>query len=166
MSTKSKADHKSIRRASSEEVELGLSFLNDYFAEIKAKVQISVKKNDDDSEETIFELNGDIKPLKRNPQMLSSLARLTSMAMSSQSKNFLRCSLDLEGKLSARRTLLEVIAEDAAAVAKHTHKRAIIEGLSSNERRRVHNFVSRDEDVETLSDGEGEFRYMMVAIKT
>ena len=59
-----------------------------------------------------------------------------------------------------------MIAEDAAAVAKHTHKRAIVEGLSSYERRKVHNAVNQDSEVETLSNGEGEFRYMMVAIKT
>ena len=172
MSTKakSKTHHKGHRSASPEEIERGLSFLNDYFVGLKAKVQISVQKTknsqDDDAQETIFELHGDVKPLKRNPQMLASLTRLTSMAMSAQSRGFLRCALDLEGRLSARRTLLEVIAEDAAAVAKHTHKRAIIEGLSSAERRNVHNFVSRDDEVETLSDGEAAFRYMMVAIKT
>lgn len=170
MSTRAKPrkHQQSPRMASAEEVERGLSFLNDYFVGLKAEVQVSVQNTEvnDESPETIFELNGDIKPLKRNPRMLASLTRLTSMAMSAQSKGFIRCTVDLEGRLSARKSLLEVIAEDAAAVAKHTHKRAIIEGLSSAERRNVHNFVSRDEEVETLSDGEAEFRYMMVAIKT
>ena len=36
-----------------------------------------------------------------------------------------------------------MIAADAAAVAKHTHKRAIIEGLSAYERRKVHTAVSK-----------------------
>ena len=156
------------RPPNAEEVALGLDFLSDYFAGIKAKVQVSAKSQSEINaeREVIFEITGDLKPLKRNPQQVSALSRLTSMAMSADSKNFFRCALDLAGHLSARRALLEVIAEDAAAVAKHTHKRAIVEGLSSYERRKVHNAVNQDSEVETLSNGEGEFRYMMVAIKT
>lgn len=155
-------------KASAQQIERGIQFLSTYFTSLQAQVKVSVQniKEQDDSQEVIFKLTGHLNPLKRNPLYLSSLTRLTSMAMSAQSRHFVRCALDLDGHLSARRELLEVIAEDAAAVAKHTHKRAIIEGLSSFERRKVHNVVSQDAEVETLSDGEGEFRYMMVAIKT
>ena len=151
-----------------EEIETGLEFLNDYFAGLRAKVRVEVQKHSagEDSSEIIFNLTGEIKPLKQNPQQLAALTRLTSMAMSAGSRDFLRCVIDLDGQLNARRALLDVIAADAAAVAKHTHKRAIIEGLSAYERRKVHTAVKQDSEVETLSDGEGEFRYMMVAIKT
>ena len=170
----SKNDGKSRRRsparaATAVEVERGLDFLNDYFEGLHTKVQVTVKENDpshSEDQETIFELTGDLVPLKQNPQQLNALTRLTSMAMSVGSRQHLRCALDLDGQLSARRALLEVIADDAAAVAKHTHKRAIIEGLSAYERRKVHHFINLDSEVETLSTGEGEFRYMMVAIKT
>ena len=169
-----KVDQKSKRRAHTRpatpaEVERGLDFLNDYFASLKANVKISTKSSESEGaedNEIIFQLTGDLKPIKHNPQQLAALTRLTSMAMSANSRQLLRCAIDLEGQLSARRALLEVIADDAAAVAKHTHKRAIIEGLNAYERRKVHHFINRDEDVETLSNGEGEFRYMMVAIKT
>lgn len=156
------------RAARPEEIELGLDFLNDYFAGVKAKVQVEIQESSDDEKtsDVIFTLRGDLKPLKQNPQQLAALTRLTSMAMSAHSRDFIRCVIDLNGRLKARRALLEVIADDAVAVAKHTHKRAIIEGLSAYERRQVHTAVKRDEEVETLSDGEGEFRYMMVAIKT
>ena len=138
-----------------EEIDTGLDFLNDYFAGIKAKVRVEVQSPSeaDDHAELVFNLTGDIKPLKQNPQQLAALTRLTSMAMSANSRDFLRCAIDLNGQLQARRALLEVIAADAAAVAKHTHKRAIIEGLSSYERRKVHTAVKRDSEVETLSDG-------------
>lgn len=169
-----KSDGKSKRRsparaATTGEVERGLDFLNDYFEGLSAQIQVMVKDSDSstsEDQETVFELTGDLGLLKQNPQQLIALTRLTSMAMSVGSKQHLRCALDLDGQLSARRALLEVIADDAAAVAKHTHKRAIIEGLSAYERRKVHHFINRDDEVETLSTGEGEFRYMMVAIKT
>ena len=157
------------RAATEAEVECGLDFLNEYFEGLNAQVQVKVNQdhaNNSEDKETVFELSGDLDPLKQNPQQLSALTRLTSMAMSAGSRQPVRCALDLDGQLSARRALLEVIADDAAAVAKHTHKRAIIEGLNPYERRKVHHFINRDPEVETLSTGEGEFRYMMVAIKT
>ena len=167
MSTKPN-HYKKSPKASAEEIDLGLSFLNDYFMSVNAQVKVSLASSsaEDEVQETVFKLTGSLKPLKRNPVYVSALTRLTSMAMSANSRHFVRCALDLDGHLSARRELLELLAEDAAAVAKHTHKRAIIEGLSSFERRKVHHFISQDPEVETLSDGEGEFRYMMVAIKT
>jgi predicted RNA-binding protein Jag len=39
----------------------------------------------------------------------------------------------------------------------------VIEGLSSQERRKVHTMVSEDGELETESKGEGEFRYLMVS---
>jgi predicted RNA-binding protein Jag len=76
------------------------------------------------------------------------------------------CQVDLEGQMMARRQLLETIAQDAAAVAQHTHKRAIIEGLSSGERRTVHYYAGQEGDVETMSEGRDDLRYLMVALKT
>ena len=153
-------------------IERGLKFLRDYFAQIGAQVFISVQDDQPAQigsshiHECIYRLTGDLKPLKRNPQYLSSLSKLTSMSMSAEGRQRYLCQLDLDGRLVARRSLLKVIAEDAAAVAKHTHKRAIIEGLSASERRHVHQQISHDQEVETLSDGEDQFRYLMVAIKT
>ena len=117
-------------------------------------------------QECIYQLHGDLKALTRKPQYLASLTRLTSAAMSSRGRQRYLCQLDPGGSLTARKALLQVIAADAAAVAKHTHKRAIIEGLSSGERRQIHHHIGDDQEVETLSDGEDEFRYLMVAIKT
>ena len=167
-------DKSSAQGAISETViELGLQFLRDYFTQVGAQITVSVYQSSHEEDELftrpdecIFTLSGDLKPLKRNPQYVASLTKLTTIAMSSKGRQRYLCQLDLDGHLTARRALLQVIADDAAAVAKHTHKRAIIEGLSAGERRQIHQQVSEDQEVETLSDGEDEFRYLMVAIKT
>ena len=152
-------------------IERGLQFLRDYFDQIGAQVSVSAQESQSrgdqsEAQECIYRLTGDLKPLKRNPQYAASLTKLTSISMSSGGRQRYLCQLDLDGRLNARRALLQVIAEDAAAVAKHTHKRAIIEGMSSSDRRHIHQHISEDTDVETLSDGEDKFRYLMVAIKT
>ena len=168
------SDERSAQRAIPETViELGRQFLHTYFTQIGAQVSVSAYQSSHEEDESltrpdecIFTLSGHLKPLKRNPQYLASLTKLTSIAMSSKGRQRYLCQLDLDGHLTARRALLQVIADDAAAVAKHTHKRAIIEGLSAGERRQIHQQISEDQEVETLSDGEDEFRYLMVAIKT
>lgn len=144
---------------------LGLQFLEAYFEQAQAQIDVKLMPADERGR-CVFRLEGELGILKRSPRQLEALERMTSVAMSVDSKYGYRCQLDLEGQLSAREALLKVIAADAAAVAEHTHKRAIIEGLSSFERRAIHQAVSEIEGMETLSEGDGEFRYLMVALKT
>lgn len=157
---------RSPRTAPPELQALGREFLQNYFRRAGLKITVSSTSDEERSGVCTFRLDGEVGVLKRVPRQVDAIERLTSMAMSAQSKHYYRCQLDLEGQLSARRALVGVIAADAAAVAKHTHKRAIIEGLNSFERRSIHQLMGEDGEVETLSDGEGEFRYLMVAIKT
>ena len=148
-------------------VEKGLTFLQRYFQEAGAEVSISAQVvQSQESAECVYTLKGALQPLRRQARYLTSLTRLTAAAMNAGGRQRHLCQLDLDGDLFARRALLEVIAEDAAAVAKHTHKRAIIEGLSAGERRQIHQYVTEHDEIETLSDGEDEFRYLMVALKT
>ena len=145
------------------QIEQGLDFLRGFFERKGSK--ISVMFDPTYQQEITYRLTGQVKELKRKPELLSSLTRLTQMALTQGCKKKLKCVLDLEGHLSMRRVLVETIAEDAADITKHTGRRAVIEGLTSYERRKVHQLLSEDKDVDTLSEGEGEFRYMMVAPK-
>ena len=101
-----------------------------------------------------------------NADSPSALTRLTQLAINVGGKKNVSCVLDLEGHLGARKALLEVIAADAADVSRHTGKRAIIEGLNSYERRQIHGHLTDEEGVETMSEGEGEYRYLMVSRKS
>jgi predicted RNA-binding protein Jag len=140
----------------------GLQFLQGLFEKHHLVIQVALDPNQED--EWVFRLSGQVKALKQQPDLLSALTRLTQQVVNKDGRSK-ACVLDLEGHLSARRALLEVLAIDAAEVCKHTGKRAVIEGLNAYERRKVHQVLTRDEDIETLSEGEGEFRYMMVSNK-
>ena len=144
-------------------IDQGIAFLNGFFE--RKNLKIIVSSGPLKTEELIFHLTGQVKELKRKPDLLSALNRLTQLAANIGRKKNIPCVLDLEGHLSVRQNLIETISADAAAVTKHTGKRAVIEGLSAYERRKVHQLLEEDEEVETLSDGEGEFRYLMVSVK-
>ena len=145
-----------VERASA----LGVSFLNDYFTHSELKVQ--ARFDGAPQGELIFSLEGETRPLRRDPEALSALTRITQMALSSAGLAT-RCVLDLEGNSRARAELIETMAADLIDVVKHTGRRAVIEGLSSAERRKVHSVVSEEGSLETESRGEGELRYLMIS---
>ena len=140
----------------------GVQFLQGLFERHQLSIQVVLDQSQED--EWVFRLSGQIKPLKKQPDLLSALTRLTQQVVSRHGRTKV-CILDLEGHLSARKALLEVLAMDSADVCKHTGKRAIIEGLNSYERRKIHQILQADDEVETLSEGEGDFRYLMVSNK-
>ena len=148
-----------VERASA----LGVSFLNDYFTHSELSIKASFEGSAQG--ELIFVLEGDVRPLRRDAEGLSALTRLTQMALSSQRLSA-PCVLDVQGSARARMELLETMAADVIDVVKHTQRRAVIEGLSASERRKVHTMVSEDGELETESKGEGELRYMMLSPRT
>lgn len=138
---------------------LGVSFLNDYFEHCELNVQAHFEGAAHG--ELVFQLKGEVRVLRRDPEGLSALTRLTQMALMSDRLSA-PCVLDVEGSGRARLELLKTMTADLMDVVKHTQKRAVIEGLASQERRKVHSMVSEDGSLDTESKGEGEFRYMMV----
>ena len=139
---------------------LGASFLNDYFEHCELKVEAQFEGAVHG--ELVFQLKGQVRSLRRDPEGLSALTRLTQMALMSERLSA-PCVLDIEGSGRARQELLNTLTADLIDVVKHTQKRAVLEGLSSHERRKVHTMVSEDGELETESKGEGELRYLMVS---
>jgi|GEM_PF-1789432 len=137
----------------------GAQLLEGFFARVGLAVRVGVTHSE---EELTFALSGQLRPLRRDPEALSALTRLAQMASFNGLSASLPCSIDLGGG-AARRALLEVIAADAVDVVKHTGRRAVIEGLSSAERRKIHAAATLDDAVETRSEGEGDFRFLMVS---
>lgn len=140
----------------------GVSFLEGFFERAGLAVRVAVTHSDD---ELTFSLSGQLRPLRRDPEALSALTRLTQMAAFNGLSSSIPCSLDLGGG-AARKALLEVLAADVVDVVKHTGRRAVIEGLSSAERRKIHAAATEDPEVETRSEGEGDFRFLMVSRRT
>ena len=153
---KNKDDQKAIKKV--------VSFLQEIFK--KKDLSIHVSPILSNRGELILNLKGQTKPLKRQPEVVSALTKLVQLVLSNHSSKRYICVLDLEGHLEARSTLIDVLAADVADVSSHTHKRAIIEGLSAFERRKIHKALDRDDRVNTQSEGEGDFRYLMVVPNT
>lgn len=123
---------------------------------------IEIATGDAQGEASVLTLTGDLAPLEAQPHLVSALTLLTSQAMSRVADKPMRCLLDLGGTLVDRQALLEVLARDVADAVGLNGKVAIIEGLSSGERRQVHTALRDDARVDTQGEGPGEARRLAV----
>ncbi|MEE2643500.1 MAG: R3H domain-containing nucleic acid-binding protein [Myxococcota bacterium] len=115
----------------------------------------------------VYILRGDCAPLRRDPGLLERLRVKTERAASEGEERRQHCFIDLDGEVSTRQGLLEVIAQDTASVVQHTRRRAIVEGLVPFERRELHEYIKRDEEndgeIETESEGVDPTRYLIIS---
>lgn len=111
----------------------------------------------------VIELTGDgVDRLKRRPDLVSALTRLTGQAAGRAVGDRVRVVLDVGGDFDARKALLEQAADDIARAVAQSGRRAVIEGLSSTERRVMHTRLADDERVSTRSEGDEHRRRLLV----
>jgi spoIIIJ-associated protein len=134
-------------------------------------LHLSVEFVEQRDNQLIYQVNGDAKTL--TTELINHLNRLGSHILNQAREreqhqpreSNLVCILDVNGKLKQREALLSVIASDVADVVKHSNRRAVIEGLNASERRVVHQQLSENQNVNTKSEGDGDYRYLIVSIK-
>jgi spoIIIJ-associated protein len=111
----------------------------------------------------VYLLEGDCRHLRRTPKLLSAIQTFVELAAGREEERRVNCFLDLDGRHTARRELLQTLALDTADLVEHTGRRVVIEGLTSFERREVHEHLKESDAVETESEGEDPTRYLLVS---
>lgn len=137
-----------------------LDFLGELCERLGLEVDLAVDADEDGA--LVLELTGDIERLERRPDLVSALTRLTAQATGRAVDDRVRVMLDVGGRFDARKALLEQAAEDIARAVQVSGRRAVIEGLSSTERRVVHTRLADDEGVSTRSEGDERARRLLV----
>jgi predicted RNA-binding protein Jag len=149
--------------------QIGLNFFTGLFQHLG--LNVGIKPVGLREHQVIYLLTGEADELQGD--LLHSLNKLGTQVLN-QAKDrgeiqtthvSLSCLLDIEGKLSQKEALLSTIANDIAEVISHTGRRAVVEGLSAAERRVVHQQLGTDARVSTKSEGNGDFRYLIVSMK-
>jgi spoIIIJ-associated protein len=114
-------------------------------------------------DDTVFlKLTGQIDLLKNHPEITAALTLLTSQAASRMADARVRCLLDVGGGFAERETLLKVLARDLAEAVERTGRIAVVERLSSAERRMVHSVLADHAHVSTQSEGTPDARWLTV----
>ena len=138
----------------------GQSFLDGLFGQLDMPVSIESKSGDGDA--LVYEITGEIDRLKRSPDLVSAITLLAAQAASRASGERVNCLLDVGGTYEARRELLATAASDISRAVAATGRRAVLDNLSSSERRIVHTHLRDDEEVASRSEGEERGRLLIV----
>lgn len=80
-------------------------------------------------------------------------------------KEFIRVSLDAEGYRKKRTETLRSLAERLARKAVKTHRREALEPMNPYDRRIIHTALTDFNGVETVSEGEGHNRHVVIVPK-
>ena len=95
-------------------------------------------------------------------QTLDSLQYLTSLVVNRDQKHFVRIKLDTEGYRRRRKETLENLASNIARKVKKTRKAVSLEPMNPYERRIIHSCLQGNRFVETHSEGNEPYRYVVV----
>ena len=140
-------------------VQAGLTFLQGVFERLEIGVDVSAA---DDQDMYRYILKGDLGALSTNADLVSALTLLTSQTLSRAENRRVDCILDLGGSFDERKVLLDVAVEDLAHAVSTTGRTGVLQGLSSQERKVIHNALKDVESVQTRSEGDDRTRMLVV----
>ncbi len=141
--------------------EEGARFLEGLFDRLELDLEATPRAPRD--EWLVIEIGGDaLDVLERRADLLSALTQLTTQAVSRASGERVQVLLDVGGGFDARKALLEQVAADAARAVSRTGRRAVIDQLSSSERRVVHTALADNAAIATRSEGDEGHRLLLI----
>lgn len=141
-------------------------FLNDVFRAMNMEVEIIITKSEDEKNINV-ELKGKEMGvlIGKRGQTLDSLQYLTNLAVGKQVNEFVKVRIDTENYRKRRRDTLENLAKNIAYKVKRTKRSVSLEPMNPFERRVIHSALQNDKYVNTHSEGEEPYRYVVVTLK-
>ena len=98
-------------------------------------------------------------------QSLEALEHIVNLILHQNEKTRVKVTLDTENYRQKQEERLQITATKIAAQVATSGKPFRMDPMSSKERRLVHMFLKDNEDVETVSEGEGQFRRITIKPK-
>lgn len=142
------------------------SFLNDIFASMQMAVDTEATYDDVEKELSI-ELSGDEMGvlIGKRGQTLDSLQYLVSLVVNKGEADYIRVKVDTENYRERRKQTLENLAKNMAFKVKRSRRTVSLEPMNPYERRVIHSVLQDDKYVETHSEGEEPYRYVVITPK-
>jgi spoIIIJ-associated protein len=97
---------------------------------------------------------------------LSAIQSFLTIAMKQKTGEWVKISLDIANWSKKQNDRLTDLAKETADRARQTGEEQRLYNLNGQARRMVHMALSETAEIETLSEGEGENRYLIVRVKT
>ena len=98
----------------------------------------------------------------KNGMTLDALEYVLNLILNKDEKTRVKVSLDIERYRQKQEERIQVMAKSAADEVKKTGQPHRFESMSSKDRRIVHITLKSDPKIETVSEGEGKFRRVII----
>ncbi len=141
-------------------------FLADMFAAMNMDVTIDCEYDEEENSMNI-DLSGPQMGviIGKRGQTLDAVQYLTSLVANRRLDGYVRVKVDTENYRQRREETLENLARNMAAKAKRTGRSVDLEPMNPYERRIIHTALQADSAVETHSEGEEPYRYVVITLK-
>lgn len=142
----------------------GRNFLQDVLTNMKVDARVESRPNE---EGMLFDIQGTNLGMiiGRRGQTLDSLQYLVNVVANRHADKHVRITLDAENYRLRRKETLEQLADRVAKKALSTKQSVRLEPMSAAERKVIHAFLQKRQDVVTFSEGEEPNRYIVIAAK-
>lgn len=142
------------------------TFLEKVLKEMKLNATVSIAYNEEE-ENIDITINGEDMGILigKRGQTLDSLQYLTSLVVNKESNSYIKVKLDTENYRERRKETLENLAKNISYKVKRTKHSVSLEPMNPYERRIIHSALQGDKMVETHSEGEDPFRYVVITLK-
>ena len=141
-------------------------FLDQVFEAMHMEVDIQFPEADEENTVSVNLAGDDMGVLiGKRGQTLDALQYLTNLAVNKNTDTYTRIKMDTENYRERRKETLENLARNLAYKVKRTKKPMKLEPMNPFERRVIHCALQGDRYVETHSEGEEPYRYVVITLK-
>ncbi len=121
-------------------------------------------KETEESELLIFDVRGPAASVLAGGEgrAIDALQLLTNQRAMQAEESPPRVVVDMEGESEARETFLTSLAQRVAKRARDTGRSVALDPMNARDRRLIHVALRDEEDIATMSMGEGRYRQVMV----
>lgn len=139
-------------------------YLTSYFENIQLKVEIKIEGKPFSYHIKLHAENNAIL-IGKNGKTLQSLHTILNAAVSSQFKKRIRVMVDVNGYKEEKYQKLCVFAQKVAKSVLQTKTDALLDPMSADERKAIHQHLSKMPHIATKSEGEGNHRRLKIIYK-
>lgn len=141
-------------------------FLSDVFRTMNLEVKVNMEFNKKEGSLNIdFEGSQMGILIGKRGQTLDSLQYITNLVVNKDAESYVRVKLDTENYRQRRKETLENLARNISFKVKKTRKSVSLEPMNPYERRIIHSSLQGNKYVETYSEGNEPYRYVVVTYK-
>ena len=137
-------------------------YLEQYFSNINMEVEIIVNREEDNSFKVIINADNNAILIGKSGQTLEAIKTVVNAAANAQFKCRVYMSVDVNGYKEERYDKLRETVERIAKTVQKTKVSARLGDLTSDERKIVHQHLSKMPHIRTESEGDGNNRRLKI----